>query len=157
MDIKEIFNWFLDPVKNHYFDFEGRATRQQFWMFVLVYMVIYIVAMIVSEALALLFSLGIMLPALGITARRLHDIDMSGWWQLIGFIPLLGLIIMIVLTAKQGMTGANRFGGDPRTGAAGTADMATATSAETPMNTVTEMTTPEAPAVGDTSEDTKSM
>ena len=108
-------HWFIDPIQNHYADFEGRATREQFWMYVLVYFVVYIVLNIVLswinlENLMVLFSLALLLPSIAITARRLHDIDKSGWWQLIGLIPIVGWIIVIIWYAKQGDAGENRFG-----------------------------------------------
>ena len=58
-------------------------------------------------------SLVALLPSLAVGARRLHDIDRSGWWLLIGFIPLIGLIVLIVFFATRGQAGANRFGADP--------------------------------------------
>lgn len=110
-------SWFLDPVKHHYFDFEGRVTRQTFWMFTLWYVIIYIVLSIFSDMLASVFSLAVLLPSIGLGARRLHDIGMSGWWQLIGIIPVLGWVAIIYLLAKQGQAGPNEYGTDPRSGA----------------------------------------
>ncbi len=115
--MEQQLKWFLDPLKDHYFDFEGRVTRQAFWMFVLWSFIISIALGIFSDALSMVFSLAILLPGLGLGARRLHDTGKSGWWQLIGLIPLLGIIIMIVLLAQQGVAGANEYGPDPRQGA----------------------------------------
>jgi uncharacterized membrane protein YhaH (DUF805 family) len=56
-----------------------------------------------------LFSLGAFLPSLAIAARRLHDIDRTGWWQLIG-LPLIGLIVLIYWWVQPGQPGGNRFG-----------------------------------------------
>ncbi len=117
--VQKEFQWFLDPIKNHYFDFEGRVTRQAFWMFTLWYVIIYIGVSIVSDEIAMLFSLAVLLPSIGLGARRLHDIGMSGWWQLISLIPLVGWIAIIILLAKQGIAGPNEYGTDPRA-AAGT-------------------------------------
>ena len=112
------FNWFLDPVKNHYADFEGRATRQQFWMFVLVSIIISVVISILEGAfgtmfLGVLFSLAILLPNLAIGARRLHDTGMSGWWQLVVLVPFIGWIILIILFARKGEAGPNKYGAHP--------------------------------------------
>lgn len=113
--MQEFFNWFWDPVKNHYFDFEGRTSRKQFWMFILVYIIVGVGLSIVFTLMQMpyltnLFSLALLLPSLGITARRLHDIGMSGWWQLVGFVPLIGLIVLIFLTAKKGDENPNKYG-----------------------------------------------
>ena len=95
-------DWYLDILKNHYVDFEGRTGRRLFWMFVLVNLGISIaitfVIGIVSDGLASmlsgLFSLAILLPSIGIGARRLHDTGKSGWFMLIGLIPILGFLIL---------------------------------------------------------------
>ncbi|MEZ4200603.1 MAG: DUF805 domain-containing protein [Candidatus Paceibacterota bacterium] len=107
-------HWFLDPVKNHYFDFEGRVARKPFWMFILIYMIIYIVLIAINEGLGFLFALAMLCPSLGLTARRLHDTNMSGWWQLIGLIPLVGLIVMIVFLVRDSQPEANQYGPNPK-------------------------------------------
>lgn len=122
--VQKEFKWFLEPLQNHYFDFEGRVTRQTFWMFTLWSIIISIVLGLVSDTISGLFSLAILLPSIGLGARRLHDIGMSGWWQLIGIIPLIGWIAIIVLLAKQGVAGPNEYGADPR-GEAGAAAVST--------------------------------
>ena len=108
-------NWFLEPLKEHYADFEGRATRQQYWMFVLVYILIAIAVSIVEEilgtmVLGALLSLALLIPSLAIGARRLHDTGKSGWWQLVCLIPFIGWIIAIVLLAQKGDAGPNKYG-----------------------------------------------
>lgn len=114
MDFKK---WFLDPVQNHYADFEGRATRQQFWMYVLVVLMISVVFMILGAVIGsvagmvhMLISLGLLVPGLAIGARRLHDTGKSGWLQLIVLIPFLGVIVLIVLMALEGDAGPNKYG-----------------------------------------------
>ena len=102
-----MFNtYFIDVIKNHYIDFKGKATRKQFWLFVLFYCIIYCVLawltsmdnMIgnISCVIGVLFVLGLLLPSLAIQIRRLHDIGRSGWWWLIGFVPLIGPIVLLV-------------------------------------------------------------
>lgn len=93
--------WFLKCVKEHYFDFNGRARRKEYWMFTLVNIIISVALSVVlgliSEKLlpiANLYSLAVLLPALGVTARRLHDINKSGWWMLIALIPIVGLYLI---------------------------------------------------------------
>jgi uncharacterized membrane protein YhaH (DUF805 family) len=93
------FNWFLDPIQNHYVDFQGVAGRQAFWMYWLFYIVIAFVIGIIAAVTHLyfifdLYSLALFLPSLGLGARRLHDTGKSAWWLLIGFVPLIGLVLI---------------------------------------------------------------
>ncbi|MFP8436273.1 DUF805 domain-containing protein, partial [Pseudomonas aeruginosa] len=60
-----------------------------------------------------LYSLAVLLPALGVTARRLHDINKSGWWMLIALIPIVGLYL-IYLLAKDSDAGQNQYGQNPK-------------------------------------------
>lgn len=97
-------NFYTDVLKNHYFDFEGKATRQQFWMFALINFLISLVLSMTGTALEIslmttlanVYSLLILIPSLGIAVRRLHDINKSGWWLLIGLIPILGWIVLLI-------------------------------------------------------------
>ena len=97
--------YFIDVIKNHYFDFNGRATRKQFWMYVLFFIIFWVLLGIVSAflgekagtVLTGIVSLALLLPNLGIAVRRLHDIGRSGWWILIGIIPVINFIGGIVL------------------------------------------------------------
>lgn len=120
---RSFFDWFIDPIKNHYTDFEGRVGRQEFWMFVLVWLVISIglalIGMVVGEKLVdtvhTLLSLAIFVPSIALGARRLHDTNRSGWWQLIGIIPFIGWVIIIVLLAQKSDIGPNQYGNEPTT------------------------------------------
>ena len=103
--------YFIDPIKNHYVDFAGKATRTQYWAYAgfnfLVYMAIFILTAVLgqmSDTLAMLagllymlFSLGIFLPSLAIAARRLRDGGFSPWLLLLGLIPFVGGLILLVL------------------------------------------------------------
>jgi uncharacterized membrane protein YhaH (DUF805 family) len=125
MDFKKIMNFFLNPIQNHYADFNGRATREEFWMFVAVYMAIYIVLVVLGlGTIAMLYSLALLVPSLAIGARRLHDTNLTGWIQLVGIIPILGLIILIVLMVREGDKGSNQYGA-PAGGPASAASVAT--------------------------------
>ena len=98
--------YFINPIKNHYVDFEGKVTRKPFWMFMLISTIISIVLTIIGGIVQLpiigsIFSLAILLPSLAIGARRLHDINKSGWWQLLWLIPIIGWIILIVFWATD--------------------------------------------------------
>jgi uncharacterized membrane protein YhaH (DUF805 family) len=104
-------HWFLDPITKHYADFEGRVGRQEYWMFVLISVLIQIALDIVHlDMISMLVSLGLLLPSLGLAARRLHDIGKSGWWQLLVFIPIIGWIILIVWLATKTDAVANQYG-----------------------------------------------
>lgn len=104
---------FVDALKR-YADFTGRATRTQYWMFVLFYVIAYIVLMTIDVALGInvltmIYALALMVPHLAVTARRLHDTGRSGWWQLIALIPLIGGIVLLVFLATDSEPD-NRFG-----------------------------------------------
>jgi uncharacterized membrane protein YhaH (DUF805 family) len=61
-----------------------------------------------------LVNLALLLPTLGVSVRRLHDTDRSGFWYFLSFIPFVGIIILIVWWASAGTPGPNRFGPDPK-------------------------------------------
>ena len=87
-----------------YADFTGRATKSEFWWWVLFALLISMAAQTLGDIPASIVSLAILLPYLAVTARRLHDIGKSGWWQLVGIIPIVGWLIMIywcVQNSKQ--------------------------------------------------------
>jgi uncharacterized membrane protein YhaH (DUF805 family) len=90
------WNNYVGVVKK-YAVFEGRASRREFWMFVLANLIIGVVANIVSPTLGMLYDLFVLIPSLALGARRLHDIGRSGWWLLIGLIPFIGAIILIIM------------------------------------------------------------
>tara|TARA_R110001583_G_scaffold5249_6_gene28656 strand:- start:230 stop:571 length:342 start_codon:yes stop_codon:yes gene_type:complete len=97
-----------------YAEFSGRASRKEYWMFILVYFLIYIAIAVVDYVLgtvwlASLFSLVVLLPSISITARRLHDTGRSGWWQLIYIVPLIGIIVMLVFLCQESV-GDNQYG-----------------------------------------------
>lgn len=91
-----------------YATFDGRATRSEYWWFFLFTFLVSAALSIVSEALSGVFSLGVLLPSLAVGVRRLHDIDKSGWFLLLWFIPIIGWIILIVWVIQEGKE-PNRF------------------------------------------------
>jgi uncharacterized membrane protein YhaH (DUF805 family) len=101
--------------------FSGRASRSEYWFFVLFQILLLIGLMIVDLAafrgqMNVLSTVGwliLLLPGLAVSVRRLHDVDMSGWFVLIGFVPLIGAILMLVWMCQRGSDGANRFGMGP--------------------------------------------
>jgi uncharacterized membrane protein YhaH (DUF805 family) len=110
---------FTEAIKTcfaQYATFSGRASRSEYWWWTLFVILATVGTAMVSDVLSGLVSLGTLLPYLAVAARRLHDMGRSGWWQLVGFIPLLGWIVMIYWLVQPSEE-ANRFG--PAPGAAG--------------------------------------
>ena len=111
---------------NQYCGFKGRASRAEFWWFTLfTYIVGFVLGfvdglLIISTENAFfaqlgfrgLFSLGVFLPALAVTARRLHDTDKSGWWMLL-YLTIIGGIVVFIFTLLRGNEGSNKYGEDP--------------------------------------------
>ncbi|HSC75979.1 MAG TPA: DUF805 domain-containing protein [Pseudomonadales bacterium] len=102
-----------------YANFEGRNTRTQYWMFILFYVIFYIACMVVDRVLGTvfitaIFALALLVPSVAAAARRLHDTGRSGWWQLVGIIPLIGAIVLIVFLAQDSEPGENAYGGNPK-------------------------------------------
>ena len=83
-----------------YAEFNGRASRSEFWWWFLFIVIISIAARLLGQTVVALVALATLLPNLAVTSRRLHDINRSGWWQLIGFIPFIGWLIMIYWCAQ---------------------------------------------------------
>ena len=136
-------NWYTKVLKQ-YADFSGRARRTEYWMFTLFNVIVLIVlgfvdralgfgsfagssgggAMAFSASLGLLggiYSLAVLVPSLAVAVRRLHDTDRSGWWLLIGLIPIVGGIVLLVFMVLEGTRGPNSHGADPKMAAQGAA------------------------------------
>ncbi len=105
--------WYVDVLEK-YAVFTGRARRKEFWWFVLINLIIAIVLGWISEVLSSIYSLAVLLPAIGVGIRRLHDTGRTGWWLLLSFIPLIGTIILIVFFAQDSQEGSNEYGSNPK-------------------------------------------
>ena len=117
--------WFVKCMKQ-YADFGGRARRTEFWMFVLFNIIFSVVASLIDRAIGfkigaiqmgiigLIYSLAVLIPALAVSVRRLHDIGKSGWMILINLIPFIGWIWFIVLMVKDSQPGENQYGPNPK-------------------------------------------
>jgi uncharacterized membrane protein YhaH (DUF805 family) len=129
-------NWYMEVLKK-YAVFNGRARRAEYWWFFLINLAIglvfYVLSLLVAGAtsnsgsnsgsflsigiscISGLYSLAVLLPALGVGIRRLHDIGKSGWWYFIALIPLVGSIWLLVLMATDSQPGDNMYGPNPKT------------------------------------------
>ena len=117
-------NYYIDVLKK-YAVFDGRATRREYWMFVLWNFIISVVVGIVMSILTAVtnssffvllvwvYILGVMLPSLGVSVRRLHDTSRSGWWLLISLIPLIGGIVLLIFYVQDSKPD-NQFGPSPK-------------------------------------------
>jgi len=117
-------NWYLEVLKK-YAVFSGRARRSEYWYFALFTVIASVVLAIVDSVLGTktatgmgllggLYSLGVLVPSLGVSVRRLHDTNRSGWWLLIVLLPLIGAIVLIVFMATEGQAEANQYGPNPK-------------------------------------------
>ncbi|GCB48032.1 DUF805 domain-containing protein [Streptomyces sp. NL15-2K] len=111
-------SWFIEALKK-YAVFSGRARRKEYWMYALFASIIYIALVIIALAakeplIAAVFYLAIILPSLAVTVRRLHDTSRTGWWVLIGMVPVVGLIMMLVFLCSDGEPGQNKYGTNPK-------------------------------------------
>lgn len=124
--------YFLEPIIRHYLDFNGRASRSQYWYFVLYYFLISLVLAFIDTLvinpmlgatpeqmarggiLQMIFGLALFLPSLSIGVRRLHDIGKSGWWLLLSFIPIIGVLVLLFWFIQDSQPGSNEYGPNPK-------------------------------------------
>jgi len=95
---------FFDAVKAclaKYADFSGRATRAEYWWFFLAVLLASAAALTVSLKAYSLFTLATLLPMIAVGARRLHDTNRSGWWQLFALVPFGVVVVFIFLAQKS--------------------------------------------------------
>lgn len=118
-------NWYLKVLQN-YAVFSGRARRKEFWMFTLFNAIFVFIAIIIDNiaglnfeyetygTVYLIYNLGVIIPSLAVSVRRLHDIGKSGYWLFVGLIPIVGAIWLIVLFAQEGDSYENEYGSNPK-------------------------------------------
>ena len=110
-------HWYTDVIKK-YAVFDGRANRPEYWWFTLINFIITVVLDVVlrgaaGQAIGGIYGLAVLLPSIGVAIRRLHDTNRTGWWILVGLIPIVGWVWIIVLLALAGDPGPNRYGSPP--------------------------------------------
>jgi len=126
-------NWYMEVLRK-FAQFDGRARRQEYWMFALFNILIYFALALVGGVIGALFARGsdnpaiaiifmapawlyivaMIVPSLAVTVRRLHDTGRSGWWILIGLVPFVGGIILLVFYCTDSQPGPNEFGPNPK-------------------------------------------
>jgi uncharacterized membrane protein YhaH (DUF805 family) len=116
-----IMHWYLEVVRK-YALFTGRARRSEYWYFLLFNLIVAFVLTFADSAVRKIFGFGlfypiyalaVLVPSIAVSIRRLHDTDRSGWWLLLAFVPLVGLVL-IWFMAQEGNAGTNRYGQDPK-------------------------------------------
>ena len=115
----------------NYRNFEGRARRSEYWLIQLFLVVTNLAAAAIDFALmngdverfianggggivGLIWIFATIVPALAVLVRRLHDTGRSGWWALIGFVPLAGAIALLVFTVADSEARQNSYGSSPK-------------------------------------------
>jgi uncharacterized membrane protein YhaH (DUF805 family) len=118
-------NWYLQVLKK-YAVFSGRARRKEYWFFFLFNVIVSIVLSVIDVTvgtysatsgvglLSGIYGLAVIIPSIAVGVRRMHDIDRTGWWLLIVFIPLIGVLVLLVFALLPGTAGDNKYGPDPK-------------------------------------------
>lgn len=122
---KSLFTYFIEAFTKNYVNFKGRARRKEYWGFTLFYALIFAILGAfaftgIGVILFLVVFVATLPPSISLTVRRLHDINLSGWftlYMLIMLIPVIGeviaIIISIVIGVVQGSAESNKFGENP--------------------------------------------
>ncbi len=111
-------SYYLNVWKN-YVNFNGRARRKEYWMFVLFNLIIACLLLVVSALIGFpllyaIYVLAVICPSLAVCVRRLHDIGKSGAWFFVTFVPVIGAIWLLVLLCKDSEPGENLYGSNPK-------------------------------------------
>jgi uncharacterized membrane protein YhaH (DUF805 family) len=118
-------NWYVEVLKK-YAVFDGRASRTEYWMFVLFnFLISFALAVIdgvsgLTKAtggigpLGALYALAVLLPGIAVVIRRLHDTGRSGWWFLVVLIPCIGPFVLLVFLVTDSDPGDNQYGPNPK-------------------------------------------
>lgn len=129
----EQFNkYFIDTLKNRYAEFDGRATRSEYWYYFLFYLLLIftakvldtyvlnpILGMTIEEAsqggfIQVIIALALIVPTIALGIRRLHDIGKTGWWMLIGLVPIVGFVVLMYFYITDSQPETNKYGTNPK-------------------------------------------
>ncbi len=102
------FGQAISTCLSKYASFAGRASRSEFWWFFLFQILVSIAAAMLGDIVSGLVNLALLLPALAVGTRRLHDIGRSGWWQLIA-LTVIGLLVLIYWWVQPTADGSNEY------------------------------------------------
>jgi uncharacterized membrane protein YhaH (DUF805 family) len=117
--------WYLQALRR-YTDFSGRSRRKEYWMFALFTVIFSVTTTILDYILgtdsfilntgflSFIYGLGIFIPTISVSVRRLHDTGKSGWMLLVAIIPLIGAIWLLVLFLTDSAPGENQYGSNPK-------------------------------------------
>jgi uncharacterized membrane protein YhaH (DUF805 family) len=118
-------NWYFEVLKK-YAVFSGRARRKEYWYFVLFNIIISLLFSFIDVLIGTfepqtgagllggIYTLAILIPSLAVAVRRLHDTGRTGWWLLIGFIPVIGAIVLLVFMVLDSEPETNEYGPSPK-------------------------------------------
>lgn len=105
---------FVDSIRTcftKYADFKGCASVSEYWWWFLFTIIASVAIGVISDKASWAFSIATFVPSIAVAARRLHDTDRSGWWQLLWLVPVIGWIVLIVFLVQDGKA-PNRYRGD---------------------------------------------
>ncbi|WP_291147757.1 DUF805 domain-containing protein [Flavobacterium sp. UBA7680] len=121
-----MIEWYKKVVFENYANFKGRAMRSEYWYYTLASIIIAILLFTIDTFAGLtygagqagvlrsLYSLLVLIPGFAVLVRRLHDVGKSGWFFLIVFIPLAGVIWLLIVLCTEGEDRTNKYGPDPK-------------------------------------------
>ena len=115
-------SWFIKAITQNYANFSGRASRAEYWYFMLFYGIFNVVGEMVTQTsqdpaiviIFLIILLGLLIPTISIGVRRLHDIGKSGWFWFFIFIPCVGGLILLIWAIEDSQPGDNQYGPNPK-------------------------------------------
>lgn len=118
-------HWYLEVLRK-YAQFSGRARRKEYWYFALFNLIFSIVLSVIDSLtgtldselglglLSGIYALAVLIPSIANSFRRMHDTGRSAWWFLIGFIPFIGVIVVLVFMVQDSQEGDNQYGPSPK-------------------------------------------
>ena len=106
-------SWYFDAITKNYFNFNGRARRTEFWMFMVVHLIVIFLLLFLGLFPLVIYILLTIIPSVSVGIRRLHDTGKSAWWILAANVPIL-FVIYYYYMALEGDSGPNIYGDSPK-------------------------------------------